>query len=135
GAFEKIDEKKAATCDGVLNKPFEPQLVIGRVKELLARPKQAPKAAPPPPPTPAAVARPDPTQVKTTSVDNRDYFDRLDRAFANLSTEAGGTPRSIADAIDWFATQGTKPAGTATATTPDRLEAPPPAAAHIAAPT
>ncbi len=42
GAFEPIDRAKAsaAGCDGVLAKPFEPQLVIGRVKELLARPRR-----------------------------------------------------------------------------------------------
>src|SRR5580704_12990497 len=41
GAFEPIDQQKAAEagCDGVLAKPFEPQLVIGRVKELLSRPR------------------------------------------------------------------------------------------------
>ena len=40
GAFEPVDQARAAEagCDGVLAKPFEPQLVIGRVKELLARP-------------------------------------------------------------------------------------------------
>ena len=40
GAFEPVDEVKAAAagCDGVLAKPFEPQLVIGRVRELLGRP-------------------------------------------------------------------------------------------------
>ena len=39
GAFEPVDQERAAAagCDGVLAKPFEPQLVIGRVKELLAR--------------------------------------------------------------------------------------------------
>src|SRR5258705_276421 len=39
GAFEPVDQARAseAGCDGVLAKPFEPQLVIGRVKELLAR--------------------------------------------------------------------------------------------------
>ena len=39
GAFEPVDQARAAEagCDGVLAKPFEPQLVIGRVKELLAR--------------------------------------------------------------------------------------------------
>ena len=39
GAFEPVDQAKAvaAGCDGVLAKPFEPQLVIARVKELLAR--------------------------------------------------------------------------------------------------
>jgi len=37
GAFEPIDESRAraAGCDGVLVKPFEPQLVINRVKDLL----------------------------------------------------------------------------------------------------
>lgn len=41
GAFEPIDQAKAAAagCDGVLAKPFEPQLVIGRVKELLSKTK------------------------------------------------------------------------------------------------
>ena len=39
GAFEPIDQVKAdaAGCDGVLAKPFEPQIVISRVKDLLAR--------------------------------------------------------------------------------------------------
>jgi hypothetical protein len=37
GAFEPVDEAKAkeAGCDGVLVKPFEPQHVIARVRELL----------------------------------------------------------------------------------------------------
>ncbi len=37
GAFEPVDHAKAAEagCDGVLAKPFEPQQVIARVKELL----------------------------------------------------------------------------------------------------
>src|SRR6202140_2620367 len=39
GAFEPVDQARAtaAGCDGVLAKPFEPQLVIARVKELLGR--------------------------------------------------------------------------------------------------
>jgi CheY-like chemotaxis protein len=39
GAFEPVDQARAAEagCDGVLAKPFEPQLVIGRVKDLLAK--------------------------------------------------------------------------------------------------
>ena len=38
GAFEPIDETRARAvgCDGVLVKPFEPQMVINRVKDLLA---------------------------------------------------------------------------------------------------
>src|ERR1051326_6387290 len=37
GAFEPVDEARAknAGCDGVLVKPFEPQIVISRVKDLL----------------------------------------------------------------------------------------------------
>jgi CheY-like chemotaxis protein len=37
GAFEPVDERRAqaAGCDGVLVKPFEPQHVIARVRELL----------------------------------------------------------------------------------------------------
>src|SRR5262245_17180578 len=39
GAFEPVDHVRAAEagCDGVLAKPFEPQMVISRVKELLAK--------------------------------------------------------------------------------------------------
>ena len=38
GAFEPVDEQRASAvgCDGVLAKPFEPHMVITRVKELLA---------------------------------------------------------------------------------------------------
>src|SRR5436190_6988097 len=39
GAFEPVDQVKAreAGCDGILIKPFEPQLVISRVRELLGK--------------------------------------------------------------------------------------------------
>jgi CheY-like chemotaxis protein len=49
GAFEPVDEERARAvrCDGVLAKPFEPQLLIGRVKELLkgVAPAAVPAAA------------------------------------------------------------------------------------------
>ncbi|MGH9139579.1 MAG: response regulator, partial [Vicinamibacterales bacterium] len=47
GAFEPVDQARAddAGCDGVLAKPFEPQLVIGRVKELLSRPQRGQDAS------------------------------------------------------------------------------------------
>src|SRR5438445_5001697 len=59
GAFEPVDQARAASvgCDGVLAKPFEPQLVIGRVRELLAshpRPAAPLDANLAPPPAPAA---------------------------------------------------------------------------------
>ncbi len=125
GAFEPVDQARAAEagCDGVLAKPFEPQLVIGRVKELLARPRRVSSAldsdlAPPssaaveqwvPPlvdqPLTAAPASPAPTGELT------DYFDRLDAAFASLSSAPPPPlkpiappepPRAVADEIDWF---------------------------------
>ena len=39
GAFEQLDEARARDvgCDGVLAKPFEPQMVVAMVRELLAR--------------------------------------------------------------------------------------------------
>jgi CheY-like chemotaxis protein len=56
GAFEPVNEDRARAvrCDGVLAKPFEPQMLIGRVKELLkdvvpAAPPAAPLAAEPDP--------------------------------------------------------------------------------------
>jgi len=46
GAFEPVDEQRAsaAGCDGVLAKPFEPHMVITRVKELLAQTSAGPAA-------------------------------------------------------------------------------------------
>ena len=47
GAFEPVDQEKAAAigCDAVLAKPFEPQIVIGRVRELLGRSASASASA------------------------------------------------------------------------------------------
>jgi len=60
GAFEPIDEQRASDvgCDGVLAKPFEPHMVITRVKELLADA---------PPPRAAAPLRP--AEVEPTLLD------------------------------------------------------------------
>jgi len=101
GAFEPVDQARAAEagCDGVLAKPFEPQLVIGRVKELLARVgRPETLSADTEPPAPAdhwappladqsraeAQAAP-PSQGQPLD----DYFDRLDAAFSNVSTAPG----------------------------------------------
>lgn len=107
GAFEPVDDAraKAVRCNGVLAKPFEPQLLIARVKELLAPP--AATATPEPAgessgaddetgPVPIAAATEtfeldqaplggpeSATPASDLSLD--DYFDRLDAAFASLS--------------------------------------------------
>jgi CheY-like chemotaxis protein len=116
GAFEPLDEQRARSvgCDGVLVKPFEPQMVINRVMELLSsrRPAAAaplPAAAPAAPPaaaqvqpSPAAPVRSaeafaaaldaslePPPETKKTNDPLEAYFDRLDAAFANISTAGG----------------------------------------------
>lgn len=67
GAFDTVDEARVADVGAaaVLVKPFEPQMVIATVRELLGgRPLAAP--------------------AKAQAAD--DYFDRLDKAFATLNT-------------------------------------------------
>jgi CheY-like chemotaxis protein len=80
GAFDPVDQTKAAEagCDGVLVKPFEPQLVINRVKELLMR------------------ARPGSKEAEVES-----YFEELDHAFATLVSAdpaaSGSVERSVVE--------------------------------------
>ena len=110
GAFEPIDENRARAvgCDGVLVKPFEPQMVINRVRELLSgyrppgsMPGPAPVSAVAPaaaavasPPAPAPAREPidfdsdlapGPLSEAPKGDSLEDYFDRLDAAFANIS--------------------------------------------------
>jgi CheY-like chemotaxis protein len=90
GAFDPVDLEKAgaAGCDGVLAKPFEPQLVIRRVKELLQGSRGrltavGPTAAVAPASaqkSPASAAAGSDATVPAASPD--DFFDRLDAAFA-----------------------------------------------------
>jgi CheY-like chemotaxis protein len=145
GAFEPVDQPRADSvgCDGVLAKPFEPQLVISRVKELLARPGRAPisldaNLTPPssaasepwaPPLTDPRFAAPAPAARPAAGPGSEDYFDRLDAAFASLSSgapppakppasPAPGASNPVADSIDWFAPKA-KAAGAASAPAPD----------------
>lgn len=87
GAFDVADDQRVAAvgASGVLAKPFEPQVLVAKVRALLAgatgavalagtiapmgRPAEAIAAAPP--------------TGKTPTVD--DYFERLDRAFESLN--------------------------------------------------
>jgi CheY-like chemotaxis protein len=123
GAFEPVDQARAdeAGCDGVLAKPFEPQLVIGRVKELLARSPRpagvtaaghaaaaanamAPRQTAPPAAdehfswASAPVEQqpePSPAEPNANPVPQselNDYFDRLDAAFSTLSPNVPAPP-------------------------------------------
>jgi len=120
GAFEQIDDARARDvgCNGVLNKPFEPQMVIALVRQLLAGEAHAPAE---PPPAPAAVAGGFPFDAGVTPAPARtldDYFDRLDEALAarvsapppppqaleptepSAASEAAPAVTSLADAFD-----------------------------------
>jgi CheY-like chemotaxis protein len=102
GAFEPVDENRARQvhCDGVLVKPFEPQQVISRVRDLIESSRSA-SARPQPVVAAAAFADPharngDVVEPKATVLESRDrnaesklddYFDRLDAAFAELGND------------------------------------------------
>src|SRR5207253_645870 len=90
GAFEPVDQDRARDlrCDGVLTKTFEPQLVIKRVRELLATPAaERGRAAPPEsavtPAAPADSHSPidEIDGVHTSSLSPLDqYFEQLEQA-------------------------------------------------------
>jgi CheY-like chemotaxis protein len=100
GAFEPVDQNQVAEsrCDGVLVKPFEPQSVIVRVKELLGsdpgEPVAPPQAVEKPQeakryqePDPQPVLHPsergaDDGQLFANSLD--DFLDHVDAAIASL---------------------------------------------------
>jgi CheY-like chemotaxis protein len=80
GAFEPIDEARARAvgCDGVLVKPFEPQMVISRVRDLLAGKREGVSPAKV---ADAPAAPTGPAAEPASSLE--DYFDRLDAALAS----------------------------------------------------
>ena len=124
GAFEPIDQARAnaAGSSDVLAKPFEPQMVINRVKNLLGRkkddeglgealpemaqdfslkgPQSQPGSMPAGPGEPLSPASP-------VSLD--DYFDQLDAAFSSLQPGAPAPEHDLTNSgnggKDWPGTQ------------------------------
>jgi DNA-binding response OmpR family regulator len=98
GAFESVDEAKvsAVGAAAVLAKPFEPQVLVSRVRDLLKAAKAAappPAAAPPSDPTGPRLVAPHPAATEGPSSSVDEYFERLDRAFATLNVPL--EPREI----------------------------------------
>jgi DNA-binding response OmpR family regulator len=106
GAFDPVDETRARSVrsDGILSKPFDPQVLIALVRDLLGRPPAAPADSAeverlaadelaaqgtdvvredPPMEFSSLEYRPEAPASQETSLD--DYFDRLDAAFAHLT--------------------------------------------------
>jgi CheY-like chemotaxis protein len=127
GAFEPIDQVRAtaAGSNDVLAKPFEPQMVINRVKELLGKkrtnedeqydapPRQASTASPVLPPAVPHIAQPAPSNGPATgdgALSLDDYFDQLDAAFSNLQQPGAQPAGTVHEDIDWAAAMAPAPA-------------------------
>ncbi|MEX2270224.1 MAG: response regulator [Vicinamibacterales bacterium] len=97
GAFEPLDEARARASgsDGVLVKPFEPQMAVARVRELLspeATPIATPRAEPPPPVEPAAPAPAEPAFDPA--------LDQLDASFASAATDTTYAPAAASPGFE-----------------------------------
>jgi CheY-like chemotaxis protein len=96
GAFEPVDQIRVSEvgCQGILAKPFEPQHVIQRVRELLADPSAAAAVS--------SAARADAAGTSESSTDpqaeSREpadmerYFEELDKAFTTLTGRPSPAP-------------------------------------------
>ena len=111
GAFEPINQARAtaAGSSDVLAKPFEPQMVINRVKELLGRKRpeedeRMPGGGGELAGSAAAMGNPQPANRQPAgegpeAVSLDDYFDQLDAAFSDLQPAAQQGDGS--DEFDW----------------------------------
>jgi CheY-like chemotaxis protein len=111
GAFEPVDDARArqVKCDGVLVKPFEPQQVVSRVRELVdgARDKGvsmfAAETTPPVPSTQHEPASAEPARRTESKLD--DYFQGLDAALAVLDGRVESRPSPPPDLEDFRASE------------------------------
>ena len=118
GAFEPVDETRAQQVhsDGVLVKPFEPQQVISRVRDLIETSRSASSRPATVVPGTSIAAPSAGGQTRTPGRPEKgesgsavsgsgeakldDYFDRLDAAFAELGSDMGRRPAAGASFDD-----------------------------------
>ena len=113
GAFEPVDDARAqqVKCDGVLVKPFEPQQVVSRVRELVngVREKSVsvfasePPASVPQPSSTPEHAYAEPARKAESKLD--DYFQGLDAALAVLDGRVEARPSTTSDVDDFRASE------------------------------
>ena len=111
GAFEPVDDARAqqVKCDGVLVKPFEPQQVVSRVRELVEGAKPAVSVfapempAAPPSREPEPVAAAEPARKGESKLD--DYFQGLDAALAVLDSKVESRPSMPSELDDFRASE------------------------------
>ena len=114
GAFEPVDDARAqqVKCDGVLVKPFEPQQVVSRVRELVNGVREKSTPVPAPEPSEPAAAPPassraervagEPSRKGESKLD--DYFQGLDAALAVLDSKVE-TRQSLSGVEDFRASE------------------------------
>jgi CheY-like chemotaxis protein len=105
GAFEPVDDARAqqVKCDGVLVKPFEPQQVVARVRELVDGARErgvaAPEASIPSLSPQQETASAEPGRKTESKLD--DYFQGLDAALAVLDGKVESRPIRSSEVDDF----------------------------------
>ncbi len=127
GAFEPVDGDRVrqAGCDAVLVKPFEPQAVVNRVRELLGERTVGVQRH-------ARPATEVPTVRAELARDTGDYLDKIDEAFELLEPVQGDAPAPRPAALDLpgppersDSAPETAPAAVAPAGAPPATDSPP----------
>jgi CheY-like chemotaxis protein len=133
GAFEPVDQARAeqVQCDGVLVKPFEPQQVIARVRELIEGAKGSPMRATAGVPRPIERLSPPPREQAAATRDaGRGGASPPTSADAAVTAAGGGRPPDIEarvietrPIVEMPESSGTAPGGDSLDDYFDRLDA------------